>query len=111
MVAAEMMPGAMALRQSAATRPGHKPSPCQIGQTINGTTTRFASASTTARPGRRRSASTRAQSMRASASISSKTASGHSRTRVAEATFWKASPIASDKGRRVVARPPMRRKT
>jgi hypothetical protein len=93
-VAAEMMPGAIALKHRAAIRPGHRPSACHTGHTTSGT-----------------SVPTRAQSVRASASISSATASGHSSGRAAADRFWNTRLIASEKGRSVVARPPMRRKT
>ena len=110
-MAAEMMPGAMALRQRAAIRPGHRPSDCQIGQTISGTAIRFRSDSAIARPGRFSSSRSRSQSVRASASISRITASGISNGRIAAAKSWKRRPSNSEKGSSVVARPPMRRKT
>ena len=110
-VAAEMIPGAMALRQRAAIRPGHRPSACHTGHATSGTTIRLTSDSAMARPGRRRSIFSRVQSMRAKVSIRSTTASGHSSGRAAAERFWNRSPIASETGSSVVARPHIRRKT
>ena len=110
-VAAEMMPGAIALRQSAATRPGHRPSPCQIGQTTSGTSTRLATDSAIASAGRASSARTRGQSMRSRVTPSSRMASGPTSGRAAAARSWNTMPTSSANGSSMVACRPMRRRT